>query len=104
MTRLSATALGGTVTTVVMICATMAEFTFTPTTEQHFTSPPSPLILHCNPRYRGRVAATFYITIFEGPESSSNVPLIIGSVQLGVGILDIALFGIIPPFLCSEIA
>ncbi|KAG9009427.1 1,3-beta-D-glucan synthase [Tulasnella sp. JGI-2019a] len=93
--RLSATSLGGAVATIIMICATMAEFMFIPTTWNN-TSHLSRRLLFFIVILGILVAPTFYIAMFENPKSSSNIPLIIGSVQLGVSILVTALFGIIP--------
>lgn len=93
--RLSVTALGGAVATIIMIAATMAEFMFIPTTWNN-TSHLSRRLLFLLVILGIMIAPTIYIATALNPHSSSQVPLILGAVQLALGILVTMMFGIIP--------
>ncbi|KAH9951333.1 1,3-beta-glucan synthase [Amylocystis lapponica] len=89
----SATALGGAVATMIMICATIAEFSFTPTTWNNASHLTTRLIfllvvlaLTAGP--------TVYIAIQK--PTTSSVPLIVGMVQFFISVVATVAFGIIP--------
>ena len=81
--RWSATALGGAVATVIMIAATLAEFSYIPTTwnnASHLTSRLVFLLIVL--ALTG--GPTFYIAIVDGSANQGNIPLIISIVQFGI--------------------
>jgi len=93
----SATALGGAVSTGIMILATLAEFSYIPTTWNNASHLTTRLIfllvilaLTAGP--------TFYIALVDGRTASTNsqIPLIIGIVQFFVSVVATLAFGIIP--------
>lgn len=89
----SATALGGAVATLIMIAATLAEFSFTPTTWNNASHLTTRLIfLLIVLALTG--GPTVYIAIVD--DSKSNIPLIIGIVQFFVSVVATLAFGIIP--------
>jgi len=93
----SATALGGAVSTGIMILATFAEFSYIPTTWNNASHLTTRLIfllvilaLTAGP--------TFYIALVDGRTAGANsqIPLIIGIVQFFVSVVATLAFGIIP--------
>ena len=91
----SATALGGAVATIIMILATLAEFSYIPTTWNNASHLTTRLIfllivlaLTAGP--------TFYIGIVDGRTGQGNIPLIVGIVQFFVSVVATLAFGIIP--------
>lgn len=91
----SATALGGAVATGIMILATLAEFSYIPTTWNNASHLTTRLIfllvilaLTAGP--------TFYIAMVDGRPNQGNVPLIIGIVQFFISAVVTVAFGIIP--------
>ncbi|KAH8112916.1 glucan synthase [Phellopilus nigrolimitatus] len=91
----SATALGGAVSTVIMIAATLAEFSYIPTTWNN-TSHLTRRLLFLSITLALTAGPTFYVAFFDNPNSSSNVPLIIGIVQFFISVVATLLFGIMP--------
>ncbi|KAJ8489645.1 hypothetical protein ONZ45_g13510 [Pleurotus djamor] len=93
--RLSATALGGAVASLIMILATLLEFSYVQTTwnnTAHLTRRLLFLLvvlaITCGP--------TFYIAIVESNGTGGNVPLIIAIVQFAISIVVTILFAIWP--------
>ncbi|KAG7451544.1 1,3-beta-glucan synthase [Guyanagaster necrorhizus] len=91
----SATALGGAVATVIMILATLTEFSYIPTTwnnTSHLTRRLLFLLvtlaLTCGP--------TFYIAIAENNGSGGQLSLILGIVQFFISVVATLLFAIMP--------
>lgn len=92
----SATALGGGVATIIMILATLAEFSYIPTTwnnTSHLTRRLLFLLvtlaLTCGP--------TFYIAIAEHqPGGGGSLALILGIIQFFIAIVALLLFAIMP--------
>ena len=79
----SATALGGAVSTLIMILATIAEFSYIPTTWNNASHLTTRLVfllvvlaLTAGP--------TFYIALVDGRPGNGQIPLIIGIVQFFV--------------------
>ncbi|KAG8899879.1 1,3-beta-D-glucan synthase [Tulasnella sp. 403] len=93
--RLSVTALGGAVATIIMILATFAEFMFIPTTWNN-TSHLTRRLLFLFVTLAIVVAPTFYLSLLSNPKDPSNVPLIISIVHLVIGILVTIIFGSVP--------
>ncbi|KAF8921305.1 1,3-beta-glucan synthase [Mucidula mucida] len=91
----SAVALGGAVSTSIMIAATIAEFSYIPTTwnnASHLTTRLFFLIiilaLTCGP--------TFYIASVDGTVTNSQVPLIIAIVQFFISVVVTVVFALVP--------
>jgi 1,3-beta-glucan synthase len=91
----SATALGGAVATLIMIFATLAEFSYIPTTwnnTSHLTRRLLFLLvtlgLTCGP--------TFYIAIAVRNGNSGQLALILGIVQFFISVVASVLFAIMP--------
>ncbi|KAF9005639.1 1,3-beta-glucan synthase [Cyathus striatus] len=91
----SAVALGGAVSTLIMISATIAEFSYIPTTWNNASHLTTRLIfllvilaLTAGP--------TFYIAIVDNRTDQSQIPLIIGIVQFFISVCATAAFGLIP--------
>ncbi|KAG8771806.1 1,3-beta-D-glucan synthase [Ceratobasidium sp. 428] len=91
----SATALGGAVSLITMIFATLAEFTFIPTiwnNTSHLTRRLLFLLvtlgLTCGP--------TFYIGFVNDGSDGSSLPLILGIVQFFLAVIATLLFSILP--------
>lgn len=91
----SATALGGAVATVIMILATIAEFSYIPTTwnnTSHLTRRLLFLLvtlaLTCGP--------TFYVAIAVHTGQSGQLALILGIVQFFISLVAAILFAIMP--------
>jgi 1,3-beta-glucan synthase len=93
----SATALGGAVATLIMIFATLAEFSYIPTTWNNASHLTTRLIfLLVILALTG--GPTFYIALVDGRPTSANsqVPLIIGIVQFFISVVATLAFSIIP--------
>ncbi|KAJ7343495.1 glycosyltransferase family 48 protein [Mycena albidolilacea] len=92
----SATALGGAVSTLIMILATIAEYSYIPTTWNNASHLTTRLVfllvilaLTAGP--------TFYIAMVDGrPNQTSQVPLIVGIVQFFISAVVTLAFGLIP--------
>ncbi|KAJ8521649.1 hypothetical protein ONZ45_g1723 [Pleurotus djamor] len=91
----SATALGGAVASGIMVLATIAEFSYIPTTWNNASHLTTRLIfllvilaLTAGP--------TFYIAMVDGRPGQGNIPLIIGIVQFFVSVVATLAFAIIP--------
>jgi 1,3-beta-glucan synthase len=91
----SAVALGGAVATLIMIFATLAEFSYIPTTwnnTSHLTRRLLFLIiilaLTCGP--------TFYIAIAASSGNTGTLTKILGMVQFGISVAATLLFAIVP--------
>lgn len=91
----SATALGGAVATIIMILATLAEFSYIPTTWNNTSHLTRRLIflfitlgLTCGP--------TFYVAIAEHTGSGGSLALILGIVQFFISVVAVLLFAIMP--------
>lgn len=91
----SATALGGAVATLIMIAATLAEFSYLPTTWNN-TSHLSRRLLFLLVCLAATAGPTFYIAITDSPKNKSQIPLIIGVVQFFVSVVLTFVFAIIP--------
>lgn len=93
--RWSVTALGGAVATIIMIAATLAEFSYIPTTwnnTSHLTRRLIFLIITL-----GLTAGpTFYIAIAESNNSGGSLALILGIVQFFISVVATLLFAILP--------
>ena len=91
----SATALGGAVATLIMILATLAEFSYIPTTwnnTSHLTRRLIFLIITL-----GLTSGpTFYIAIVEHNGNGGSLSLILGIVQFFISIIATVLFAIMP--------
>jgi 1,3-beta-glucan synthase len=91
----SAVALGGAVATIIMILATVAEFSYIPTTWNNTSHLTRRLIflfitlgLTCGP--------TFYIAIVEHNGTGGSLALILGIVQFFISVIATVLFSIMP--------
>jgi 1,3-beta-glucan synthase len=91
----SAVALGGAVATLIMILATVAEFSYIPTTWNNTSHLTRRLIflfvtlgLTCGP--------TFYITIVEHNGTGGSLALILGIVQFFISVIATVLFAVMP--------
>ncbi|KAF5348770.1 hypothetical protein D9756_009724 [Leucocoprinus leucothites] len=91
----SAVALGGAVATVIMIFATLAEFSYIPTTWNNTSHLTRRLIfllitlgLTCGP--------TFYVAIAEHNGSGGSLSLILGIVQFFISVIATVLFAVMP--------
>ena len=91
----SATALGGAVSTLIMIAATLAEFSYLPTTWNN-TSHLTRRLLFLLVCLAATAGPTFYIAITDSPNNKSQIPLIIGIVQFFVSVVLTFVFAIIP--------
>lgn len=93
--RWSATALGGAVATVIMIAATLAEFSYIPTTwnnTSHLTR--RLLFLFVTLGLTG--APTIYVAIAESNSPGGSLALILGIVQFFISVVATLLFAILP--------
>lgn len=88
----SAVALGGAVATLIMIAATLAEFSYVPTTWNNTSHLMSRLVLLAIV-LAATAGPTIYIAAFD---QTSNTALIIGCVQFAVSVIAVAAFSIIP--------
>jgi len=91
----SAVALGGAVATIIMILATLAEFSYIPTTWNNTSHLTRRLIfllitlaLTCGP--------TFYVAIVEHNGSGGSLSLILGIVQFFISVIATVLFAVMP--------
>ena len=91
----SATALGGAVATLIMIAATIAEFSYIPTT-WHNASHLTTRLIFLLVVLALTAGPTVYIASVDDRPAPSNIPLIIGIVQFFVSIVATIVFGIIP--------
>lgn len=91
----SATALGGAVATLIMIGATVAEFSYVPTTWNNASHLTARLIfLLIVLALTG--GPTVYIAIVDDQPAPSNIPLIVSIVQFFVSVVATAAFSLIP--------
>jgi 1,3-beta-glucan synthase len=91
----SAVALGGAVATTIMILATLAEFSYIPTTwnnASHLTTRLVFLLIIL----ALTAGPTFYIAMVDNRPTQSQIPLIIGIVQFFISVVATVAFGIIP--------
>jgi 1,3-beta-glucan synthase len=91
----SATALGGAVSTSIMLLATLAEFLYIPTTWNNAS--------HLTTRFIFLLAIlaitagpTIYLAKIDGVPTSSHFPLYLGIAQFGISVIVTLAFGIIP--------
>ncbi|GLB34966.1 putative 1,3-beta-glucan synthase subunit FKS1 [Lyophyllum shimeji] len=91
----SAVALGGAISTLIMLFATIAEFSYIPTTWNNAS--------HLTTRFifllvilALTAGPTFYIAMVDGRPTTSQIPLIIGIVQFFISVVVTLAFGIIP--------
>ena len=91
----SATALGGAVATIVMIIATVFEFSYIPTTWNN-TSHLSRRLLFFVVTLALTCGPTFYIAIVESNGTGGSLSLILGIVQFFISAIATLLFAIIP--------
>lgn len=92
----SATALGGAVATVIMILATLAEFSYIPTTWNN-TSHLTRRLLFLLVTLALTAGPTFYIAIVENQTGAGgSLALILGIAQFFISIVATLLFGIMP--------
>lgn len=91
----SATALGGAVATLIMIAATVAEFSYVPTTWNNASHLTARLIfLLIVLALTG--GPTVYIAMVDGRPAPSNIPLIVGIVQFFISVVATVAFSLIP--------
>jgi len=91
----SAVALGGAVSTGIMILATLAEFSYIPTTWNNASHLTTRLIFLLV--ILGLTAGpTFYIALVDDRETTSQLPLILGVVQFFISVVVTIAFAIIP--------
>ncbi|KIK59915.1 glycosyltransferase family 48 protein [Collybiopsis luxurians FD-317 M1] len=91
----SAVALGGAVSTGIMILATLAEFSYIPTSwnnASHLTTRLVILLIVL----ALTVGPTFYIASVDGRTNLSQVPLILGIVQFFISVVATVAFALIP--------
>jgi 1,3-beta-glucan synthase len=91
----SAVALGGGISTIIMILATLAEFAYIPTT-WHNASHLTTRLVFLFVILGLTVGPTFYIAMVDGQRNQTQVPLIIGIVQFFISVTVTAAFGCIP--------
>jgi len=92
----SVTALGGAVATIIMILATLAEFSYIPTTWNN-TSHLTRRLLFLLVTLALTAGPTFYIAIVENqPDGGGSLALILGIAQFFISAFAILLFGIMP--------
>jgi 1,3-beta-glucan synthase len=91
----SATALGGAVATLIMIAATLAEFSYIPTTWNNASHLTARLIfLLIVLALTG--GPTVYIAIVDDRPAPSNIPLIVAIVQFFISVVATLCFSLIP--------
>ncbi|KAG8850376.1 1,3-beta-D-glucan synthase [Tulasnella sp. 330] len=94
--RWSATALGGAVATCIMIAATLAEFTFIPTTWNN-TSHLAHRLLFLLVTLALTTVPTVYIAFYQtATQQQASFPLILGMVQFFISVVATILFGTMP--------
>ncbi|KDQ60838.1 glycosyltransferase family 48 protein [Jaapia argillacea MUCL 33604] len=91
----SATALGGAVATTIMILATLAEYTYIPTT-WHNASHLSTRLLFLLVVLALTAGPTVYIAKVDDLPAQTQIPLIIGITQFFVSVVATIAFGCIP--------
>ncbi|KAF8654087.1 hypothetical protein AX16_003620 [Volvariella volvacea WC 439] len=91
----SAVALGGAVATMIMILATLAEFSYIPTTWNN-ASHLSTRLLFLLITLALTAGPTFYIAMVDDRPDQSQIPLIIGIVQFFISVVVTIAFAIIP--------
>ncbi|EPQ51775.1 1,3-beta-glucan synthase [Gloeophyllum trabeum ATCC 11539] len=91
----SATALGGAVATTIMILATIAEFSYIPTTWNN-TSHLTRRLLFLFITLGLTAGPTFYVAIAVNNNSGGSLPLILGIVQFFISVVATLLFAIMP--------
>ncbi|KAA1471980.1 1-3-beta-glucan synthase [Dentipellis sp. KUC8613] len=92
----SATALGGAVATLIMIAATLAEFSYIPTTWNN-TSHLGRRLIFLFVTLGLTAGPTFYIAIAENSDSAGgSLAQILGIVQFFISVVATLLFGIMP--------
>jgi 1,3-beta-glucan synthase len=91
----SATALGGAVATLIMILATLAEFSYIPTTWNN-TSHLTRRLLFLLVTLGLTAGPTFYISIAERNGGGGSLALILGIVQFFISVIATLLFAIMP--------
>ncbi|KDN41919.1 1,3-beta-glucan synthase component FKS1, partial [Rhizoctonia solani AG-8 WAC10335] len=91
----SASALGGAVSTVIMIFATLAEFTFIPTTWNN-TSHLTRRLIFLFIVLGLTTGPSFYVFIANDGTDGSSLPLILGIVQFFIAVIATLLFSIVP--------
>jgi len=93
--RWSATALGGAVATLIMILATLAEFSYIPTTWNN-TSHLTRRLVFLLITLALTAGPTIYIAIAESKTQNQSLPLILGIVQFFISVVATLLFAIMP--------
>ena len=93
--RWSATALGGAVATIIMILATLTEFSYIPTTWNNTSHLTRRLLFLCV-TLALTAGPTFYIAFVDSATNTSSVPLILGIVQFIISIVAFLLFAMMP--------
>ncbi|KAI0059937.1 1-3-beta-glucan synthase [Artomyces pyxidatus] len=94
--RWSATALGGAVATIIMIAATLAEFSYIPTTWNN-TSHLTRRLIFLLVTLGLTAGPTVYIGIVEtSPSAGGQLALILGIVQFFISVVATLLFGTMP--------
>lgn len=91
----SATALGGAVATLIMIAATIAEFSYVPTT-WHNASHLTARLIFLLVVLALTGGPTVYIAMVDNRPAPTNIPLIIGIVQFFVSLVATLAFSLIP--------
>ncbi|ESK93794.1 1,3-beta-glucansynthase [Moniliophthora roreri MCA 2997] len=91
----SAVALGGAVSTVIMLLATLFEFSYIPTT-WHNASHLTTRFIFLLIILALTAGPTFYIAMVDDRPNLSQVPLILGIVQFGISVVATICFAIIP--------
>ncbi|KAF6751110.1 1,3-beta-glucan synthase [Ephemerocybe angulata] len=91
----SAVALGGAVATIIMILATLAEFSYIPTTWNN-TSHLTRRLVFLLVTLGLTGAPTIYIAIVESNGTGGNLALILGVVQFAISVIASLLFAIVP--------
>jgi 1,3-beta-glucan synthase len=93
--RWSATALGGAVATVIMIAATLAEFSYIPTTWNN-TSHLTRRLIFLAVTLALTAGPTFYIAIAESSSPNGSLALILGIVQFFISVVATLIFATLP--------
>ena len=91
----SATALGGAVATIIMIIATLFEFSYIPTTWNN-TSHLTRRLIFLLVTLAITSGPTFYIAIVESHGNGGSLSLILGIVQFFISVIATLLFSIMP--------
>ncbi|EPQ50211.1 hypothetical protein GLOTRDRAFT_134148 [Gloeophyllum trabeum ATCC 11539] len=91
----SATALGGAVATTIMILATIAQFSYIPTTWNN-TSHLTRRLLFLFITLGLTASPTFYVAIAVGNGRGGSLPLILGIIQFFISVVAPLLFAVMP--------